>query len=70
MKKSIIVMILGTIMTALGLIMFGNRQKVRFDKPLAWGVAGFGLAHILLGAIDYAMEQKEEEEETLELLRN
>lgn len=45
-REGMIPAILGTAVTATGLI-------IRPRAPRAgWGVAGFGLAHIVLGAID------------------
>lgn len=45
-REGLIPTALGTVVTAAGMVM----------KPLAphlsWGVAGFGLAHMLLGTID------------------
>jgi hypothetical protein len=38
--------VLGTAVTAAGLALRGTNPVV------GWGVAGFGMAHILLGAID------------------
>lgn len=53
MKKGIIPVALGTAVTAAGLSMLNRRHtEVRSDNPYAWGVAGFGLAHVVLGAID------------------
>lgn len=53
MKKGIIPVALGTAVTAAGLSMLNRRRTdIRFDNPYAWGVAGFGLAHVVLGAID------------------
>ncbi|MCR8980310.1 hypothetical protein [Brevibacillus laterosporus] len=53
MPKGIVPIILGTIVTAGGL----SFVKTKYDhggytNPYAWGVAGFGLAHIVLGTID------------------
>lgn len=46
MREGLIPTILGTAVTATGL-------ALRDSNPtLGWGVAGFGLAHVLLGAID------------------
>lgn len=45
-REGMIPAILGTAVTAAGL-------AVRAANPvLGWGIAGFGLAHIVLGAID------------------
>ncbi|KZE47454.1 hypothetical protein AV540_18775 [Brevibacillus parabrevis] len=53
MKKGIVPVILGTAVTAAGLSMLSAKhQKMRADNPYAWGLAGFGLAHVVLGALD------------------
>lgn len=45
-REGMIPAVLGTAVTATGLV-------VRAVAPaIGWGVAGFGLAHIVLGAID------------------
>jgi hypothetical protein len=45
-REGIIPAVLGAAVTATGI-------AVRMSKPaLGWGIAGFGLAHIVLGAID------------------
>lgn len=41
--------ILGTAVTATGLVL---RNSDKVNPTVAWGVTGFGLAHIVLGAID------------------
>ncbi|WP_459841617.1 asparagine synthase [Halanaerocella petrolearia] len=46
MREGFIPTVLGTIVTTLGITL---RSR---DPILGWGVAGFGLAHIVLGAID------------------
>ncbi|MFZ5989214.1 MAG: asparagine synthase [Bacillota bacterium] len=45
-REGIIPTVLGTVVTAAGLSLKPLSSK------LAWGVTGFGLAHIVLGAID------------------
>jgi hypothetical protein len=45
-REGLIPTVLGTAVTAAGL-------ALRCTNPIVgWGVAGFGMAHILLGAID------------------
>lgn len=45
-REGLIPTVLGTFVTATGLALRGA------NPVLGWGVAGFGLAHIMLGAID------------------
>lgn len=45
-REGLVPAVLGTVVTATGLAL---RPVAPF---LSWGVAGFGLAHIVLGAID------------------
>jgi len=45
-REGMIPTVLGTAVTATGLALRGVNQS------LGWGIAGFGLAHIVLGAID------------------
>ncbi len=46
MREGLIPTVLGTAVTMVGL-------AIRPSNPvLGWGITGFGLAHILLGAID------------------
>lgn len=45
-REGMIPAVLGTAVTAAGLALRGKYPVV------GWGVAGFGLAHLLLGAID------------------
>lgn len=53
-REGMIPAVLGTAVTAAGL-------AVRTVNPmLGWGIAGFGLAHIVLGAIDL-MEHQEQD---------
>jgi hypothetical protein len=43
----------GIVPTVLGAAVTATGMAVRMAKPaLGWGIAGFGLAHIVLGAID------------------
>lgn len=44
----------GLIPTALGTVVTATGLALRAAAPasLAWGIAGFGLAHIVLGGID------------------
>lgn len=48
-REGLIPVVLGTAVTATGFVLRGT-SKV--DPAVAWGVAGFGLAHVVLGAID------------------
>ncbi len=44
--------------TALGTVVTGLGMGIRSVNPtLGWGIAGFGLAHIVLGGIDLVQEQ-------------
>ncbi|GAA4715357.1 hypothetical protein [Brevibacillus fulvus] len=53
MRKGVVPIVLGTAVTAAGLSLLKmNHQRTAADNPYAWGVAGFGLAHIVLGTID------------------
>lgn len=51
-REGLIPTVLGTAVTAAGLALRGTNPVV------GWGVAGFGLAHVLLGAIDLIEHQK------------
>jgi len=53
-KEGSIPTALGAVVTTAGLI---SRQKAK--KSLAWGVVGFGLAHMVLGGIDYFQHRNE-----------
>jgi hypothetical protein len=45
-REGLVPTVLGTVVTATGL-------AIRpLSRTLSWGIAGFGLAHIVLGAID------------------
>jgi len=45
-REGMVPTVLGTAVTATGLAIKGS------NPALGWGIAGFGLAHMLLGAID------------------
>lgn len=45
-REGLVPTVLGTAVTATGLALKGS------NPALGWGIAGFGLAHLLLGAID------------------
>jgi len=50
----------GTLPTALGTVVTGLGMKIKKNNPnLGWGIAGFGLAHVLLGTIDLMDEKKQ-----------
>lgn len=53
----------GTIPTALGAVVTtaGLISKRSTRKNLAWGIVGFGLAHIVLGGIDLVQHRNEED---------
>lgn len=54
MQRGIVPVILGTAVTITGLGLINNRNRQgrrRRNRPFAWGMTGFGLAHILLGSI-------------------
>lgn len=46
MREGLVPTVLGTAVTATGLALRG------VSPALGWGIAGFGLAHMVLGAID------------------
>jgi len=46
-REGLIPTVLGTAVTGAGIAM-----RDRTNPALAWGIVGFGLAHIVLGAID------------------
>ncbi|MBN6186082.1 hypothetical protein JQN58_03650 [Aneurinibacillus sp. BA2021] len=59
MRKGIIPIALGTAVTLTGISMLNRRHvDIQSDNPYAWGVAGFGLAHIVLGAIEAARDNQ------------
>ncbi|MBS4539555.1 asparagine synthase [Clostridium sp. D2Q-11] len=51
----------GTIPTALGAVVTtaGLMSKRSTRKNLAWGIVGFGLAHIVLGGIDLVQHRND-----------
>lgn len=51
-KEGLIPTVLGTVVTAGGIALRGA------SPAIGWGVAGFGLAHIVLGAIDLIEHRK------------
>lgn len=56
MREGLIPTVLGTVVTATGLSLKPLAARKMASKKMAsniaWGVAGFGLAHVVLGAID------------------
>jgi len=52
-REGMIPTILGTVVTAAGL------SLKPLSSRISWGITGFGLAHILLGAIDLIEHRKE-----------
>ncbi|BCU82633.1 hypothetical protein JIR001_24160 [Polycladomyces abyssicola] len=57
MRKGLIPVMLGTLVSTLGVSLINRKRKnwfrkTRSTRPYGWGVFGFGLAHILLGGID------------------
>ncbi|ERI10505.1 hypothetical protein HMPREF0083_01411 [Aneurinibacillus aneurinilyticus ATCC 12856] len=64
MRKGIIPIALGTAVTLTGVSMLNRRHTDnRVDNPYAWGLAGFGLAHIVLGAIDTVRDNRHNEDD-------
>jgi hypothetical protein len=53
MREGLIPTILGTAVAASG---YALRQK---NPTIGWGVLGFGLAHVVLGAIDLVEHRRE-----------
>ncbi|MTI47024.1 asparagine synthase [Sporosalibacterium faouarense] len=58
-REGLIPTVLGTAVTTSGFAM-----KKILPGPLAWGLVGFGLAHVVLGSIDL-VEHKETAREEL-----
>ncbi len=56
-REGLIPTVLGTAVAATGAMMSRNSRDDR-DK-VAWGVMGFGLAHVVLGAIDMVQHRNE-----------
>lgn len=57
MRKGLIPVMLGTLVSTLGVSLINRRRKswfrtIRPARSYGWGVFGFGLAHILWGGID------------------
>lgn len=50
MREGLIPTVLGTAVTTTGALM--NRNSRGRNDKVAWGVIGFGLAHVVLGTID------------------
>jgi len=57
-REGLIPTVLGTAVTTSGIAM----KKV-LPSPLAWGLVGFGLAHVVLGTIDLIEHRNMSEEE-------
>ncbi|AGB41388.1 hypothetical protein Halha_1443 [Halobacteroides halobius DSM 5150] len=55
-REGLIPTVLGTVVTTLGINL---RSK---SSSLGWGIAGFGLAHLLLGAIDLTQHKAPQDE--------
>jgi hypothetical protein len=53
-NEGIIPTSLGAVVTGIGATMLRSKK----NRPIAYGVAGFGLAHILLGGIDIFQHKK------------
>lgn len=53
MREGLVPTILGSAVTVTGLALRGA------NPALGWGIAGFGLAHIVLGAIDLVEHNKD-----------
>ena len=59
-KEGLIPTALGIAVTTTGLI-----AKKHISKELAWGIIGFGLAHIVLGSIDLVQHKDDGNNKTL-----
>ncbi|MBO8171305.1 MAG: hypothetical protein H0Z33_05345 [Bacillaceae bacterium] len=57
MQKGTIPLLLGTAATLTGLSMLNEHVEERRGRPFAWGLAGFGLAHLILGTVYRNMDQ-------------
>ncbi len=57
-REGLIPTVLGTVVTTSGYAM-----KNLIPGPLAWGIVGFGLAHIVLGSIDLVEHRNTQPEE-------
>ena len=59
MREGLIPTILGTVVTAAGATLSRNNMQKKNALPMVEaGVIGFGLAHIVLGAIDLVEHRK------------
>lgn len=59
MREGLIPTMLGTVVTAAGATLSRNNMKKKNVLPMIEaGVIGFGLAHIILGAIDLVEHRK------------
>lgn len=56
-REGLIPTVLGTAVATTGALMSKN-SRGRGDK-VAWGIMGFGLAHVVLGAIDIVQHKDE-----------
>lgn len=56
-REGLIPTVLGTAVTTTGALMSRN-SNYKGDK-IAWGIMGFGLAHVVLGAIDMVQHKNE-----------
>jgi len=56
-REGLIPTVLGTAVATTGALMSRNSQS-RGDK-VAWGIMGFGLAHVVLGAMDMVQHRNE-----------
>ncbi len=52
MKEGLLPAVLGTAVTAAGLVVSKKNPQ------LGWGITGFGLAHMVLGGIDLVADTK------------
>ncbi len=56
-REGLIPTVLGTAVATTGALMSRNSNKD--EEKVAWGIIGFGLAHIVLGAIDMVQHRDE-----------